>query len=362
MRILILTAGVAGMALTAPAFADWTEQGRGKGQENRGGGGDDRGRGNGGGDDRGRGNGGGGDDRGRGRGGGEDRGRGGGNDDRGRGGDFDRAREMGQRQQERARDQEQRVRERVRDVAERRGDRDQRSVERAERREERGFERGERRAERAERRLQRRAARVESVDDLARLRWEPSRGLVNGCPPGLAKKNNGCQPPGQVRQVAESQSWYNGWWARPDSTDYVYDDGYLVRVGNQGVESFLPLLGGALWPGQAWPDQFQAAPVDDYHVDYFGLQQDYDYRFANGAIYGVDPTNDLIQQVAALVAGDEWAVGQQMPDGYGIYNVPYEHRDQYQDTDDAMYRYSDGYVYQVDPTTQLIQAAIQLIT
>jgi len=62
------------------------------------------------------------------------------------------------------------------------------------------------------------------------------------------------------------------------------------------------------------------------------------------------------------VAGDDWAIGQQMPDGYGVYNVPYEFRDQYQDTSDAMYRYSDGYVYQVDPATQLIQAAIQLIT
>ena len=31
------------------------------------------------------------------------------------------------------------------------------------------------------------------------------------------------------------------------------------------------------------------------------------------------------------------------------------------DTPQENYRYSDGYVYQVDPTTKLIQAAIQLI-
>jgi hypothetical protein len=210
---------------------------------------------------------------------------------------------------------------------------------------------------------QRRALRVDDAQKVARLRWEPSQGLGRGCPPGLAKKNNGCQPPGQARQMAEAQNWYRGWWAYPRSADYFYDEGYLVRLNGGGsVDEFIPLLGGALWPGQVWPDQYQPALVPDYHLDYFGLQNDYDYRYADGAIFGVDRNNQLIQQVAALVAGDDWGVGQPMPQGYDIYNVPYEYRDDYQDTNDAMYRYSDGYVYQVDPTTQLIQAAIQLIT
>ena len=51
-----------------------------------------------------------------------------------------------------------------------------------------------------------------------------------------------------------------------------------------------------------------------------------------------------------------------MPSGYDIYNVPYGYRDQYRDGPDARYRYSDGYVYQVDPTSQLIVAAIELLT
>lgn len=210
---------------------------------------------------------------------------------------------------------------------------------------------------------QRRALRVENVEDVARLRWVPDQSIGRGCPPGLAKKNNGCMPPGQARQLAEAQNWYRGWWTYPQATNYFYDEGYLVRLdGGGSVDEFIPLLGGALWPGQAWPDQYQYAPVPDYHADYFGLGDTYDYRYADGAIFGVDPNNQLIQQVVALVAGDEWAVGQRMPDGYDIYNVPYEYRDDYQDTNDALYRYSDGYVYQVDPTTQLIQAAIQLIT
>ena len=51
-----------------------------------------------------------------------------------------------------------------------------------------------------------------------------------------------------------------------------------------------------------------------------------------------------------------------MPAGYDVYNVPYQYRDRYVDTAQSQYRYSDGYVYQVDPTTRLVQAAIQLLT
>jgi hypothetical protein len=50
-----------------------------------------------------------------------------------------------------------------------------------------------------------------------------------------------------------------------------------------------------------------------------------------------------------------------MPDGYGVYNVPYDYRSRYYDTPDAWYRYDDGYIYRIDPTTRLIQAAIQLL-
>jgi hypothetical protein len=66
--------------------------------------------------------------------------------------------------------------------------------------------------------------------------------------------------------------------------------------------------------------------------------------------------------VAALLTGQPITVGQPMPAGYDVYNVPYPYRSQYVDTPDGLYRYSDGYVYRVDPTTQLVQAAIQLLT
>ena len=64
---------------------------------------------------------------------------------------------------------------------------------------------------------------------------------------------------------------------------------------------------------------------------------------------------------AALLTGDDFTVGQRVPAGYDVYNVPYDYRDRYYDTPEAHYRYSDGYVYRVDPTTQLVAAAIDLL-
>ena len=82
---------------------------------------------------------------------------------------------------------------------------------------------------------------------------------------------------------------------------------------------------------------------------------------SSAGLYRVDPQSGLIDSIAALLTGDTWAVGQPMPMGYDVYNVPYGYQDRYYDTSDSMYRYSDGYVYQVDPTTQLVQAIIELI-
>ncbi|HEY0115199.1 MAG TPA: hypothetical protein VGB54_05720 [Allosphingosinicella sp.] len=359
MRILLLAASIAALGLSVPAVAGLDDQkGGGRGHDR---GGEGRGRGN---DDRGGHQGRGNDDRREARGrGNEGRGREARQAERGR----DRAIERRAEGRGRGNDG------RGRGVEDRGRDRQQRQVERTERRQERQSQRAERRDERQiqrvagpperqqARRADRRAVQVTDRAQIARLRWEPAAGLVRGCPPGLARKHNGCMPPGQVRQQA--QNWYSSLWPYQDARSFIYEDGYLYRLDQGGtIGSYIPLIGGALWPGNSWPEQFAAAPVADYHVDYFGLDDGLDYRFADGAIYGVDPTSQLIQQVAALVTGDDWTVGQQMPDGYGVYNLPHEYRDQYPDTDEALYRYSDGYVYQVDPTTQLIQAAIQLIT
>ncbi|HEY5711353.1 MAG TPA: hypothetical protein VIT38_05605 [Allosphingosinicella sp.] len=198
---------------------------------------------------------------------------------------------------------------------------------------------------------------------IVRLRYDPGRGLIQGCPPGLARKHNGCLPPGQARRLAAQHNWYDRYWSYRRDGIYRYDGGYLWRLRSNGVVSgFVPLAGGALWAGNPWPARYAYDPVPDYYRDYFGYRDRYSYRYADGVIYGLDPQTQTIRTISGLVTGDNWGIGSRMPAGYDVYNVPYAYRDSYRDTPSSLYRYSDGYVYQVDPTTQLIQTAIQLIT
>jgi len=53
-----------------------------------------------------------------------------------------------------------------------------------------------------------------------------------------------------------------------------------------------------------------------------------------------------------------FSIGQPLPAGYGVYNVPYDYRATYYDTPDAWYRYNNGYIYQIDPVTQLVTAIV----
>ena len=200
------------------------------------------------------------------------------------------------------------------------------------------------------------------------FRRDDDRGLIAGCPPGLAKKNNGCLPPGQERQLARAANadrynWLWGLGGQRDRSNVRYENGYLYQLSPLGSPlGWLPVLGGALAPGAVWPQQYQWQQTPDYYSQYYGLNDRYDYRYADGALYGVDPQTNTISQIAALLTGQQFNVGQQMPAGYDIYNVPYQYRDQYADSATSQYRYNDGYVYQVDPKTQLIQTVIQLLT
>ena len=188
-----------------------------------------------------------------------------------------------------------------------------------------------------------------------------SRGLIAGCPPGLAKKRNGCLPPGQARQSYRSYRPSLFGYSGLGDGRYYLNDGYLLRYGDSGLAGFIPLLAGALSIGNTWPSSYNAAPLPDYYVDYYRLGTPNNYRYADNVIYRVDPETAAINSVAGILTGDEFTVGQRMPRGYDVYNVPYSYRDRYYDTPEANYRYADGYVYRVDPTTQLITAAIDLL-
>lgn len=199
------------------------------------------------------------------------------------------------------------------------------------------------------------------------LRREANRGMVNGCPPGLAKKDNGCLPPGQARQIERARDPYNRynyvWRTLGGDGDYRYRDGFVYRTTPQGgLMGYLPVLGGILSPGNPWPSQYAYQQPPQSLSQYYGLTDGAKYRYADGVLYRVDPQTSSIGQVAALLTGQQFNVGQRLPAGYDVYNVPYAYRDQYADSARSQYRYNDGNVYQVDPTTQLVQAVIQLLT
>ena len=84
---------------------------------------------------------------------------------------------------------------------------------------------------------------------------------VGGCPPGLAKKNNGCLPPGQAKKL--------------------YNVGQRYPLGY----------------GNAWT--YNQIPYDvrnQYNLDPYGR-----YYYGDGYLYRVDPTTMLIQQVVSAI-------------------------------------------------------------
>lgn len=184
--------------------------------------------------------------------------------------------------------------------------------------------------------------------------------LIDGCPPGLAKKRNGCLPPGLARK--QYRSFEPGFFGLmgADSGRYLYQDGYLLRYRPDGLAGFLPLLGGALGIGNVWPASYQSAPLPAYYSDYYRLGDDRSYRYADNVIYRVNPETAAITSIAGLLTGDDIAIGQPMPRGYDVYNVPLAYRDRYSDTPQARYRYANGYVYEIDPANSLVASAIAL--
>ena len=84
---------------------------------------------------------------------------------------------------------------------------------------------------------------------------------VGGCPPGLAKKHNGCMPPGQAKKR------YN--------------------VGQR-----FPLSYGNRW-------SYNQIPYDLRNR--YGFDPDDRYYYGDGYVYRVDPRTMLIQQVVSAL-------------------------------------------------------------
>ena len=84
---------------------------------------------------------------------------------------------------------------------------------------------------------------------------------VGGCPPGLAKKHNGCMPPGQARK--------------------------LYRIGQR-----FPLSYGNRW-------SYNQIPYDLRRQ--YGFDPSDRYYYGDGYVYRVDPKTMLIQQVVSAL-------------------------------------------------------------
>jgi hypothetical protein len=213
---------------------------------------------------------------------------------------------------------------------------------------------------------------VELRDSVGRDFRAASRGF--NCPPGLDRKDNGCLPPGQAKKLLGAPLVaafaneripyaYRNWYQDNDRYLYRAGDGYMYRVnrGNGLVDGLIPLFGtGYYTVGDAWPEPYNFYNVPQQYRSYWADSDDYYYRYGDGAIYRVDPTTNAVNSIVALLAGD-LGVGSRLPVGYNTYNVPLGYRAQYADTPDAWYRYNDGYIYRVDPSTRLITSVINAI-
>ncbi|NTZ42218.1 hypothetical protein G7A66_03735 [Altererythrobacter sp. SALINAS58] len=200
------------------------------------------------------------------------------------------------------------------------------------------------------------------VGDRAQFQFVQSDYLIRGCPPGLARKNNGCLPPGQEKQRFLSYGADYFGYRNLEDGRYRYGNGYLYRFSDSGgLLGYIPLLGGALSIGRIWPQSYQRNQVPDYFTEYYNLGPPRNYGYAGDVIYRLNPQSSAITSIAALLTGDEFNVGEIAPSGYDIYNVPGAYRERYRDTPDADYRYSDGYVYEIDPATRIVRAAIELL-
>lgn len=216
-------------------------------------------------------------------------------------------------------------------------------------------------------------------DNDRRFRDESPRfaGYGRDCPPGLAKKHNGCLPPGQAKKLARLgdrfeparyramalPANYRDFYRDSPSYNYRYgDEGYIYRVdsGTNMISGLIPLLGGGFAVGQAMPAGYDIYNLPIQYRDTWQDSDDAYYRYGDNGIYQVDPQSGTIESIVALLAGD-MSVGEPLPDGYDAYNLPLDYRDRYSDDEDNFYRYADGNIYQVDAKTQIIRAIVEML-
>ena len=135
---------------------------------------------------------------------------------------------------------------------------------------------------------------------------------------------------------------------------------YQVECGNGLIQDVVPLYASGYGVGQMLPSSYGYYNVPSQYRSLYYNTGNSNYWYAPGAIYQYDRSSSLITSVAALLSPG-FTVGQRLPTGYGMYNVPMGYRQTYYDTPNSWYRYNNGNIYQVDPTTQLVTAIVASI-
>ena len=147
---------------------------------------------------------------------------------------------------------------------------------------------------------------------------------------------------------------------RYDCNRYYNGVIYQVDCMTGMIEGIVPLYASGYGVGQMLPSAYSYYNVPNQYRSLYYDNNDYGYWYAPGAIYQYDNSSNLITSVAALLTPG-FGIGQPMPVGYDVYNVPYGYRANYYDTPNDWYRYNNGYIYRVDPTTQLVTAIVASI-
>ncbi|MEO5972248.1 MAG: hypothetical protein ABIP91_02665 [Sphingomicrobium sp.] len=194
------------------------------------------------------------------------------------------------------------------------------------------------------------------------------------CPPGLDKKNNDCMPPGQAKKHHLGRLipfayrdrmlplYLRDRYRDNDDYYYRYGGGYMYQVNRRDnlISSLLPLFAGGLGLGQAYPSAYSNYAMPSYYQPFYRDNGDDYYRYANGNVYEIDRSSGLIEGIVPLMAGG-YGVGQMLPYSYSAYNVPYQYRDYYQDDSDYAYRYGSGAIYRVDRGSNLVDSVVALL-
>lgn len=186
-------------------------------------------------------------------------------------------------------------------------------------------------------------------------------------PPGQAAKLLGAPLSSAAQIAALSTVPLSAQYLYPDTNDYFYryGDGYLYRVDRDTslINALLPLAFSGYMPGSYLPNTYMSSYVPSYY-GFNSFYPDYGndcHRYGAGVVYEVDCYTGFVENVIPLYAGG-YGVGQMLPTGYGYYNVPYQYRSMYYDTSDTAYWYAPGAIYQYDPGSSLITSVAALMS